>query len=824
MADPASLAEALRGRYRIEQVLEERHGLLHFLAEDLKHRRQVQIQWLAESGGSDSEAEAAGRLQHPHILAPLDAGRVEGRAFFVVPHIEGEPLAGRLARGAPLPASDIVRILIDACEALVHAHARGLVHGRLGLDSIRLSGRHAVVADFPAALARGGAADPAADVRGLGELGATLLAAEGQSAAAALSARSPDDPLARVLRRCLGQDPTVQWHTTAEVLHALEPLATPSGGSPPAASGRRRTGRGRLAGLAAGLALVLLTTAIVWPRLHHRMTRPMPPAQRQITYTGEVREGAISPDGRLLAFTSQGPDGTDQLMVQEVSGGEPLVVASGGSIYQISWSTDGGEIRYLQVTGEDISLRGVSRLGGQSRPIFSRAAYGMGLSPDGTRLALADPVSGGVHILGLTRGDSLDFRLDDVDYTWISGVYWSMAGDRIALIASRQERRRWSLVLLDPATGAHLVLLQSSRELGGVAFAPDGRSLYYHETVGGLKAVMRLGLTGDGRPDGAPQPVVTGLDPGIRRSDVLDPPTLSLSADASRMVLVRRLTRANLLRRPLLDGGTGPPVTPLTRGTAVNLLARLSPDDSLLAYVRLESGIARLMVQEIRTGETTMLGSAEDFVGLAWSPDGRTVAAIASTADSGVGLLLFPVDGGPVRRLLSGRTGSDLEWAPDGTLLVQLPGNRSFIRVYPASGDTSGVASLPPTQGWTFAPRISTQGDRLALYWNRRGSARGLWVASLAGTASRLVAEGFLLAPMRWSRDDRTIFVSEQRFSGGLLRIFAQPAAGGSARVLATLPAQQEAEDITRDGRTLIVRETEARADVWLVELPPSAR
>ena len=60
----------------------------------------------------DREARAVSQLDHPHICALYDVGDHDGTAFLVMPYLEGETLADRIAKGA-LPLPDALRIAID---------------------------------------------------------------------------------------------------------------------------------------------------------------------------------------------------------------------------------------------------------------------------------------------------------------------------------------------------------------------------------------------------------------------------------------------------------------------------------------------------------------------------------------------------------------------------------------------------------------------------------------------------------------------------------------------------------------------------------------
>jgi eukaryotic-like serine/threonine-protein kinase len=103
-----------------------------FLAHDEELERPVAVKLLAEHLAGDEdfrarfvrEARLAGRLSHPNIVRVYDAGETDGRPFIVMEYVAGRSLAdtGRL------PAARVVKLGVQACAGLQHAHDAGLVH------------------------------------------------------------------------------------------------------------------------------------------------------------------------------------------------------------------------------------------------------------------------------------------------------------------------------------------------------------------------------------------------------------------------------------------------------------------------------------------------------------------------------------------------------------------------------------------------------------------------------------------------------------------------------------------------------------------------
>ncbi len=279
------LKAAVADRYRIERELGAGGMATVYLAEDLRHHRQVAIKVLrpdlaAALGGERflREIEIAAQLDHPHILPLLDSGEADEFLYYVMPYVKGQSLREKLSLEGELPVAEAVRLLRDVVDALAHAHRHGVVHRDIKPDNVMLSDRHARVTDFgvakavseatgrqalttagvalgtPAYMApEQAAADPhidhRADIYAVGVLAYELLAGRtpfgGDSPQAILSAHVTQAPepvtthrevspiLAELVMRCLKKKAADRWQSAEELLTQLEALATPSGGMTP---------------------------------------------------------------------------------------------------------------------------------------------------------------------------------------------------------------------------------------------------------------------------------------------------------------------------------------------------------------------------------------------------------------------------------------------------------------------------------------------------------------------------------------------------------------------------------------------------------------
>jgi predicted Ser/Thr protein kinase len=74
-----------------------------------------------------SEAEAAARLDHPHIVPIYEIGDHDGQPYFSMKYVEGVSLAQQLPR-LTQDARAAARLMAQVARAAHHAHQRGLIH------------------------------------------------------------------------------------------------------------------------------------------------------------------------------------------------------------------------------------------------------------------------------------------------------------------------------------------------------------------------------------------------------------------------------------------------------------------------------------------------------------------------------------------------------------------------------------------------------------------------------------------------------------------------------------------------------------------------
>ena len=95
------------------------------------------------------EARAAAALNHPNIITVFDLGFKGDQPFICMELLEGENYAALVRRKKRLEISEVMHLLVSACQGLDHAHRRGVVHRDLKPSNLLLTTENRVkIVDF----------------------------------------------------------------------------------------------------------------------------------------------------------------------------------------------------------------------------------------------------------------------------------------------------------------------------------------------------------------------------------------------------------------------------------------------------------------------------------------------------------------------------------------------------------------------------------------------------------------------------------------------------------------------------------------------------
>jgi tetratricopeptide (TPR) repeat protein/predicted Ser/Thr protein kinase len=155
--DIEQLAGSELGNYRIESLLGEGGMGVVYKARQISLNRSVALKILAPTLSSDAsfvkrfqrEAEAIARLHHANIVQIYDIGEDQNLHFFSMEYVEGQTLAEICKKEGIFSVEEAVRIILQAGQALEHAHLNGIIHRDIKPSNILVDKENAVkVMDF----------------------------------------------------------------------------------------------------------------------------------------------------------------------------------------------------------------------------------------------------------------------------------------------------------------------------------------------------------------------------------------------------------------------------------------------------------------------------------------------------------------------------------------------------------------------------------------------------------------------------------------------------------------------------------------------------
>lgn len=138
------------GKYHITEVLGEGAMGVVYKGFDPDIRRVVALKTIRAAFGDRgegataaarfrNEAQAAGRLAHPGIVAVYDFGHADDIAFIAMEFVEGHTLAHYLISKVRFTDVDIPGVMSQVLDALDHAHEAGVVHRDIKPENMLMS-------------------------------------------------------------------------------------------------------------------------------------------------------------------------------------------------------------------------------------------------------------------------------------------------------------------------------------------------------------------------------------------------------------------------------------------------------------------------------------------------------------------------------------------------------------------------------------------------------------------------------------------------------------------------------------------------------------
>jgi Tol biopolymer transport system component len=594
--------------------------------------------------------------------------------------------------------------------------------------------------------------------------------------------------LRRIVRRCLAKDADQRIQSMRDLANTLRDLIdefdqlTPGSGSSAAVAARppeKHRAPWTVAAIAV-LAAALLGIWALWkrpaspPATTTVATKPQMSLEA-ITSTGKAAHGALSPDGRYVAYNAlDGPKSS--LRVRQLATGsevELFPLSADVAYWQPQYSPDGNYL-YVRRSVKDSSvgtLVTVPALGGQPREILQDIAGKVAFSPDGRQIAFVRTTrdASSAHV---ADADGSNIRLlvtRPPDQAFTPALSWSPDGKWIAA-AHR-----------NPTGGLHSVMLMISPD--GQTVRPFGRDRWFYVgELTWLPGMRGLAVSGQTVETGRPQLWIVSYPEGTAQrlsSDLNAYVSLSVSADGKSLIATQGDRRGGVTRVDVSDRS----MRNITAGRMRHLPHTLFQVDSAgrIIYFSAEAGTMDIWALEpdgVTKTQLTSLPGAEFAAALAprdtiyyqheredrlelhamtTNGAGRRVVATLPPMDGTTRLMpdgkavliasnmkkvLVPLDGTPQRQLDLPPGGAALAFSPDGKQLAGFfnlsleEGRRAQLAIFGVDGGRPirvferGETQLPHFALWT-------RDGRFLVYLDTAGGPDNLWLQPVEGGAPR---------------------------------------------------------------------------------------
>ena len=819
------------------------------------------------------EARAASALNHPNIITIYEIDQADGADFIAMEFVPGKPLQQLIAHKR-LGLNEALKYAIQASDALAAAHAAGIVHrdlkpgnimvnengcvkvldfglaklteqGRAGeLDSTQTAAEaprtfEGMIAGTPSYMspeqAEGKKVDARTDIFSFGAVLYEIVTGRrpfvGDSTTSVLSAIVRDEPkpaaeiapgipraLDRIVARCLQKDPNLRYQHAGDLKIDLQQVSEDlvSGNSAARAEMPGRRSVRRWWWLAAAAACVAMALAVGW-RLHDPAAAP-PPWQltRLTTDAGLSDAPAISPDGKLVAYSSdRGPGGERDLYVKQVAGGQPVrLTFDGAGNTTPDFSPDGSRIAFRS-NRDGGGIYEIPALGGEAR-LLARDGLNPRFSPDGSQVAywvgmesvsVAVPGNGAVWVVPVAGGQP---RRVGPDFTNARWPVWSPDGKHLLIVGYTSAKSMqssfldWWIVATGGGqpvrTGIYDALLRAGlqgRDSAGTPLSTEPsvprpgcwlaatNSVVFPAGSGDTSNLWETALSrATGKASGAFTRMTAGAGNEVEPS--------CASADAVTFTNVD--LRTDVWSQPF-DLDRGKPrgaMERITRGPARREQPSLSSDGRYVAFAAAESGRLNIWLRELGTGKESHMAS---------SPLVQRYPAI----DASGGRIAFSVyenDGRSVYVSTPGGTPEKLcegfvratDWSRDGKTLLIFGGYPYQIDALDVASHRQTAVLKHPTYNLLYG-RFSPDNRWISFTARTQPIRARIAIAPLDGekpvpeSAWIRIAEAGATDWANWSPDGKTLYFTSAR--DGHTCLWGQRLEAGSHRPVGAVFAVQ---------------------------------
>jgi serine/threonine protein kinase/Tol biopolymer transport system component len=768
----------------------------------------------------EQEAQAAGALNHPNILAVYDIGMHKNAPYVVSELLEGATLGDMLDERS-IGTSKAIEYAIQMAQGLSAAHDSGIVHRDLKPDNLFITKDDRVkILDFGLAKlvettdmvrtdiatrkvltlpgtvmgtaaymspeqVKGDTVDHRSDIFSFGSILYEMVSGQRafrrETTAETMTAILREEPpeftstdssigpsLQRIARRCLEKQPARRFQTASDLGFALEALSASSSptlqATSPALPDITRittvvlAKREWTAWVAAGV-LLLLSVALLW-----------------FTFTRSRQPGAES--SRVVRYEISTPDKTALNLIRWPS----IALSPDGSTVVFVGTINGIHRLYVR-RRDETAIKPITGTEGASTPVFSPDGKWIAFLADRTlkKAALDGQVTSVLKVddargIGWASDDSLVYTPDAAE-----GLFQiSSEGGQPKRItkpdpAKNERSHRWLEVLPGGKAAIFTVGTLNSPDsyekanidavnlsTGERHVVVPGASMARYSPTGHLVFARGGSLYALGfdleklSTNGKPQLILQGVA-GDETTGVAH---FTIANDGT-LAYVPGSPGANMRRIVWVDR-TGK-VEPLSLEPAQNNDVRISPDSSRAAVLIGSSGAGDVWVYDLSRATSTRLTFNGMNATPLWSSDGKSIYYIEMDPRAAGKSVVM-------RKPADGSRDAEALMSVDGTAYIKalMPDGITGIFDYQRSASHGSIVQSKLEQGATLTELVETQfadiaaalapDGRWLAYQSNESDRPQIYVREMSGTGARwqISTEGG--EEPRWSRDGRELY------------------------------------------------------------------
>ncbi len=479
-------------------------------------------------------------------------------------------------------------------------------------------------------------------------------------------------------------------------------------------------GRSRLVALAGILSVaVVALAAVIWQTRGERSEVPVRDIVfERLTSSGDAFAHAISPDGKLVAYT-RSASGDQRLFLKDIDSGNDveLQISNGLKPEFIQFAPDGSKLYFRPKgrIGGPQKVYEVSYFGGEATAVVDDVWGLFSLSPDGRSMAfyrnIPDRNEQQIIVRDLKAGSERPIAKRTVPDQFLNIIYpaWTADGRTLAYVPIGEQANRTIITFVDLETGKERSLEPGLTYIRQIAFLPDNRNMLLVAREKTFQVFRYDYISGEVQR-------VTN-DPNNYRH-------LSISSQGRRMITQQRKLSSDIWFYPDADASRG---RALTEGGSFGLYDLAFTTTGSVVYDSKGKVNRDLRIVDPATGATGVL-SRDENTNNNHSPESDRDGNIYFVSDESGSLNIWRVrpDGSQREQVTSGGEGISVApvLSPDGTWLYFIRKNKadsSIWRMPVAGGEPEKVFSATDLPLGRFAS-VSPDGKWLAFIYER---ARG---------------------------------------------------------------------------------------------------